>query len=206
MLDLNTLSPIPSSRLVVDAGLLPSEPGTYFVFFDSGQLLLERSGYLEFDQSYPFNLDGFDLLYVGATADSLRLCAMQQVVGDSRSSSLRMTVGALVADDLNLDPVGDDSRTYFNFGDGERRLTEWLCAYTRVAVHVTDQPFVVEKMLLRSLTVPFNISDRKRHPYSKYLTNLRALYAGWPKTERTSVPLQPLALRHQRGLEKSRPD
>ena len=193
MLDLDTLDPIPSSRLAIEPTLLPAKSGAYFVFFDSGQLLLERSGYLEFDQTFPLSRDGFDLLYVGATADSLRLRAMQHVVGDSRSSSLRMTVGALVADDLNLDPVGDGSRTYFNFGDGERRLTEWLCAHTRVAVHVTDQPFVFEKALLRSLAVPFNISDRKRHPYSKYLMNLRALYAGRPKNGLTHVPLRPLA-------------
>ena len=115
---------------------------------------------------------------MGATNDSLRRRALQHVVGDSRTSSLRMTVGALLAGDLDLDPVGDGSRTYFNFGDGERRLTQWLCAHTRVAVHPCSQPFAIEKWLLREYAIPLNLSERKRHPFSKYLMALRAVYAG----------------------------
>ena len=92
-----------------------------------------------------------------------------------------MTVGALLASHLHLEPVGDGTRTYFDFGDGERRLTDWLCANTRVAVFPCEQPFVIEKSILRNVAVPFNISDRKRHGFSKYLMNLRAVYAGRPK-------------------------
>ena len=180
MIDLRVLKPISAATLANNALLIPDEPGAYALFFDSGTCLLERSGYLDFDKAYPPSFDGFDLLYVGATMDSLRRRAMQHVVGDSRTSSLRMTVGALLAGDLDLDPVGDGSRTYFNFGDGERRLTQWLCAHTRVAVHPCSQPFTIEKWLLREYAIPLNLSERKRHPFSKYLMALRAVYAGRP--------------------------
>lgn len=187
MINLAKLDLIPAARLWVDGSLIPASPGVYGIFFDSAQLLLERSGYLEFDSAFPLNRDGFDLLYVGATASDLRIRALQHLVGDSRSSSLRMTVGALLAEELALDPVGDGSRTYFSFGDGERRLSEWLAANTRLAFWECDTPFVLEKHLLRTYPVPFNISDRKRHPFSKYLMSIRAFYAGRPR----SVP--PLA-------------
>ena len=178
MIHINTLKPVSSAALANNPLLIPEQAGTYAVFFDSGTCLLERSGYLDFDQAFPPNLDGFDLLYVGATSDSLRRRALQHVVGDSRTSSLRMTVGALLAGDLDLEPAGDGSRTYFNFGDGERRLTQWLCAHTRVAVHPSSQPFAIEKWLLREYAIPLNLSERKRHPFSKYLMALRAVYAG----------------------------
>ena len=178
MIDINALKPVSSATLANNPLLISDDPGFYAVFFDSGTCLLEGSGYLDFDQAYPPAVEGFDLLYVGATLDSLRRRALQHVVGDSRSSSLRMTVGALLANDLDLEPVGDGSRTYFNFGDGERRLTSWLCAHTRVAVHPSSQPFVLEKALLREHFIPFNLSERKRHPFSKYLMALRAVYAG----------------------------
>ncbi len=189
MIDLKVLKPVSAATLANNALLIPDEPGAYAVFFDSGTCLLERSGYLDFDNVYPPSFDGFDLLYVGATMDSLRRRAMQHVVGDSRTSSLRMTVGALLAGDLDLDPVGDGSRTYFNFGDGERRLTQWLCAHTRVAVHPCPQPFAIEKWLLREYAVPLNLSERKRHPFSKYLMALRAVYAGRSKTPLITPPI-----------------
>ena len=87
-------------------------------------------------------------------------------------------MGALLAGDLCLEPVGDGSRSYFGFGDGERRLTNWLCGNTRVALHPCDQPFVLEKALLRDHAIPLNLSERKRHGFSKYLMALRAVYAG----------------------------
>ena len=100
-----------------------------------------------------------------------------------------MTVGALLADELALEPVGDGTRTYFSFGDGERRLTEWLCAHTRVAFHSCQDPFALEKELLRFFPIPLNITERKRHPFSKYLMALRAVYAGRPHSQHTRLQL-----------------
>ena len=193
MLDLNHLNMISSARLAANPSLIPAVPGTYMIFFDSGTLFLEQAGYLDFSAEFPLSIDGFDLLYAGATRDSLRVRALQHVVGDSRSSSLRMTVGALLAHELALEPVGDGTRTYFSFGDGERRLTDWLCAHTRVAVHPCDDPFALEKELLRSFPIPLNITERKRHAYSKYLMALRAVYAGRPHSQRTHLRLPSVA-------------
>lgn len=175
---------IPSKDASFDPTVLPDGPGVYLVFFDSGQLVLEESGYLDFDTRLPDSIDGFDLLYVGATRDSLRLRALAHVRGDSRMSSLRMTVGAVLASRLGLEPVGDGTRTYFNFGDGERRLTDWMRDHTQIAVIESDNPFAMERAILSVLPAPFNISERRRHPFSRYLMSLRAVYAGRPNTTR----------------------
>lgn len=189
MIDLTSLRPTPAADLLAPAGQMPSEMGVYFIFFDSGQLLLERSGYLEFDDAFPISVDGFDLLYVGATMNRLRDRVKDHLTGNSRASSLRMTVGALLTLELRLEPVGDGSRTYFHFGDGERRLTDWLVSNTRVAFAPSANPFGDEKRVLTSVPVPFNISERKRHPYSKYLMTLRSYFAGRPNAAARFVDL-----------------
>jgi hypothetical protein len=180
MIDLNSLHLLPAASIVAAPHQVPPDMGTYFIFFDSGQLLLERSGYLEFDDDFPISIDGFDLLYVGATMSQLRKRVLDHLTGNSRASSLRMTVGAVLALELGLEPIGDGSRTYFHFGDGEQRLTDWLVAHTRVAFVLTDDPFGDEKRAIAAAPVPFNISERKRHPYSKYLMSLRSYFAGRP--------------------------
>ena len=189
MIDLDSLRPVPAVELVASDGCLPLDRGVYFIFFDSGQLLLERSGYLEFDDAFPFSKDGFDLLYVGATMNQLRRRVLDHLVGNSRVSSLRMSAGALLTLELGLDPVGDGSRTYFHFGDGERRLTDWLIANTRIAWMASFDPFRDEKDVLASVPVPFNISERKRHAYSKYLMTLRSYFAGRPNAAARFVDL-----------------
>lgn len=181
MFDVAQLQPLPSHLLVSDPARIPRSGGFYGVFFDSGQLLLERAGYQEFDTRWPFSKEGYDLLYVGATLTDLRHRALQHLVGNSRASTLRMTVGALLARDLALDPVGDGSRTYFDFGDGEQRLSDWLVTHTRLAVHECDDAFGHEKHLLRTVPIPLNITERKKHPFSRYLMTLRSYYAGRPK-------------------------
>jgi len=189
MIDLNSLHPIASHALASRPSLAPAERGAYFVFFDSGQLLLERSGYLEFDDAFPFSIDGYDLLYVGATLGQLRARVLDHLTGNSRASSLRMTVGALLTIDLGLEPVGDGTRTYFHFGDGEKRLTDWIVAHTRVAFVPADDPFGIEKSVLASVPVPFNISERKKHAFSKYLMTLRSYFAGRPSAAARMVDL-----------------
>jgi hypothetical protein len=91
-----------------------------------------------------------------------------------------MTVGALLTIELALEPVGDSTRTYFDFGDGEKRLSDWLIANTKVAWLPTDDPFGAEKAVLARVPVIFNISERKKHAYSKYLMTLRSYFAGRP--------------------------
>lgn len=181
MIDLKRLSLTSSHQIASNPTLVPHEPGVYFVFFDSGTCLLEQCGYLEFDDTYPVSVDGYDLLYVGATMRDLRLRLMNHLTGNSRASSLRMTLGALLSEELHLEPVGDGTRTYFDFGDGERRLTDWIGAHTRVGFQACSNPFAIEKQLLKSIAAPLNITDRKRHAFSKYLMNLRGYYAGRPK-------------------------
>jgi hypothetical protein len=93
-----------------------------------------------------------------------------------------MTVGALLSNELSLEPIGARNRTYFEFGHGERRLTDWLLSNTQIAFLVCEDPFEAERELLHAVPVPLNISERRRHPYSKYLMTLRSYFAARPMT------------------------
>jgi hypothetical protein len=173
-----TLKPLPAREIVSRSAELLGNPGVYLVLFDPKAQLLERSGYYDFDRSKPLATpDGYQLLYAGASRDPLRRRVLEHLTGNTKGSSLRMTIGALIGNELGLDPVGSRNRTYFDFGDGEQRLTDWMLAHTRVAVVATDDPFPLERAVLATTPVPLNISERRRHPYSKFLMNLRAVLA-----------------------------
>ena len=174
-------TPIPSRQFVSQSHFGAKVRGVYGILFDCGQLLLECSGWLEFDERFPVCMDGFDLLYVGASLDPLRRRVLCHLTGNTRTSSLRMTVGAILSRELELEPTGAGNRTCYDFGAGEARLTEWLVNHTRVGLIPTPNPFGLEKTILRDVPLPFNISERRRHPYSKFLMAVRAYFAGRPK-------------------------
>jgi hypothetical protein len=165
----------------MEGGAKLGAPGVYFVFFDAKEMILERSGYYEFDRAKPLVNDGHELLYTGASLDPLRRRVLDHLTGNTKGSSLRMTAGVLMTTELGLDPVAAPNRTYFDFGDGEQRLTDWLLAKTRVATVADDDPYYLEHKVLTSTPMPLNISERRRHPYSKYLMNLRSLFAARPR-------------------------
>jgi hypothetical protein len=96
-------TPIPSRQFVSQSHCGAKVRGVYGILFDCGQLLLECSGWLEFDERFPVCMDGFDLLYVGASLDPLRRRVLSHLTGNTRTSSLRMTVGAILSRELELE-------------------------------------------------------------------------------------------------------
>jgi hypothetical protein len=169
----------PSAEVVAERGSTLGAAGVYFVFFDALEGLLHRSGYYHFNPDRPYSQEGYELLYVGASVDPLSRRVLEHLNGNTKGSSLRMTVGALMSSELGLEPVTTPRRTYFDFGsDGEARLTDWMLAHTRVATAASAQPYADERELLTTIPLPFNISERRRHPFSKYLMAQRAVMAG----------------------------
>jgi hypothetical protein len=190
MINLENLEPLAAAAVASERAASMNAPGVYAVFFNQSTQLVERSGYLQFDRQRPFSKDGYDLLYVGASLDPVSRRVMEHLVGNTKGSSLRMTVGALMTIDLGIDPVGVKGRNYFDFGfDGEERLTDWFLANTRVASVASREPFREEQDLITTTALPFNINERRRHPFSKYLMSLRAVIAGRPAKASAAVSL-----------------
>ena len=72
MINFQSADLIPSRRVVTDMTLGTDGPGVYGIFFDSGQLLLEKSGYLDFDTEFPLSVDGYDTSPLGPSCGELR--------------------------------------------------------------------------------------------------------------------------------------
>jgi hypothetical protein len=189
MLEFDSVPLHPAQDVVSNAALGANTRGVYGIFFDRKALLLERSGYLEFDKTLPIEVDDHDLLYVGASIDPLRRRVLAHLTGNSKASSLRMTLGAILTEELLLDPIAGANRGYYDFGFGEARLSQWIVSTTRIGFYPSDDPYDLERDILRCVPLPLNIDQRKRHRFSRYLLMLRGYYSARP-TQRGRLPVE----------------
>jgi hypothetical protein len=126
---------------------------------------------------------GLTLLYVGisprkpskegkASGQQLRKRLRGHLQGNASGSTLRLTLGCLLADDLGLSlrPVGASGR--LTWGPGEDTLSEWMSRNALVTWIEHPEPWVVEEKLIRELTLPLNLQGND-HPFRSVLTRLR---------------------------------
>jgi NTP pyrophosphatase (non-canonical NTP hydrolase) len=93
---------------------------------------------------------------------------------NAEGSTLRLTLGCLLADelDLQLRRVGSGKRFTFAH-DGETQLSGWMSQHARVSWWVTEQPWAVESQLISSLDLPLNLDQNKHNVFHEHLTQLR---------------------------------
>jgi len=94
--------------------------------------------------------------------------------GNAEGSTLRLTLGCLLADDLGicLRRVGSGQR--LTFADGERALSEWMQENAFVAWVVIQQPWILEQQLINEISLPLNLDMNKGHPFHPILSGLRS--------------------------------
>ena len=92
--------------------------------------------------------------------------------GNAEGSTLRLTLGCLLADQLGirLTRVGSGGRYTFT-NPGEIRLGTWLEQNAAVCWVEHPQPWELEEQLLRTLSLPLNIDGNDLHPF---IATLRA--------------------------------
>lgn len=153
-----------------DASTSPKEKGIYGWYFSPGSLSVPAAEYTA--------TDGYELLYVGiAPKDALsrsllRPRLVRHATGDASRSTLRLTLGVLLANELGLSLGIHQGRP--NWGpDGEARLTRWLSEYARIAWAVDPTPWVAEDELLASATLALNV-DGRSDDFAKELKSRRA--------------------------------
>jgi len=128
--------------------------------------------------------DGHALLYVGIAAtralgrnglpskNSLRTRIRMHYSGSAEGSTLRLTLGALLAERLDLRRrPGARGKS---FGDGERRLSEWMEENAEVAWMVHPEPWVIEGSVIGRLYLPFNLAHNRSHPFHDQLAAARS--------------------------------
>jgi len=133
------------------------------------------------------SVDGQALLYVGispkqppangrpASRQTLRTRVRYHYRGNAAGSTLRLTLGVLLADQLGiaLRRVGSTGNR-LTFSDGEAALSKWLAEHARVCWAVDLQPWVVESQLINEVVLPLNVDQNVHSGFHAQLTAARA--------------------------------
>ncbi|WP_235509658.1 GIY-YIG nuclease family protein [Terrabacter sp. Soil811] len=157
---------------------VPADPGVYAWYFD------EAPPYVPLDGSHA--IDAGTLLYVGISPkapsrdglrqskENLRKRIRYHYRGNAYGSTLRLTLGALLADHLGIQLRRVGSGKRLTFSDGELVLSEWMAAHARVCWVTTPTPWVLERDLIASLRLPLNLDQNKHSDFHQHLTAARA--------------------------------
>lgn len=139
------------------------------------------------------------LLYVGISPkapsrdglkqsrQNLRTRVRYHFRGNAAGSTLRLTLGSLLTDEIGiaLRRVGSGQR--LTFSAGEEDLSQWMAAHARVCWVETSEPWVLESHLLKTQALPLNL-DQNKHSGSHEL--VRAARAR-QRTEARRLPVLP---------------
>lgn len=157
----------------------PRSPGAYAWYFRRVPPGIDATGCLV--------REGLTLLYVGISPSepptngrvpsrsTLRQRLRTHYAGNASGSTLRKTLGCLLADDLgfSLRRVGSGERLTFT-NPGERVLDEWLAENALVTWVVAERPWEKERQVLKSgVPLPLNIRDNPCAAHTELLSGVR---------------------------------
>ncbi len=132
-------------------------------------------------------VDGTVLLYVGISPkrppvngtqpsrQTLRSRVRYHYRGNAYGSTLRLTLGVLLADELGigLRRVGSTG-SRLTFGDGEAALSGWMAEHARVCWVVDPQPWLLETRLIEGIDLPLNLGQNAHGSFHGRLSQARA--------------------------------
>jgi hypothetical protein len=167
-----------AAEVLVRPSVIPPAPGVYAWYFAELPPRVFTDGCHRY-RSMP-------LLYVGiapkapprdgrpGSRQTVRKRLQYHFRGNAAGSTLRLTLGCLLAEELGigLRRVGSGNR--FTFSDGEKLLSAWMAENTRVAYTVTERPWELEERLIKELALPLNLDQNKHSPFHQTLSDLRA--------------------------------
>ena len=151
--------------------------GLYGWWFDRSLPDVPRGGCLEFN--------GKHLLYIGIAPPKDRLIRSGSVTpvkrrlwrnhlrGSVRSSTLRLSLAALLGDQLGFEFYRDGSDRVRMAKEHEENLTTWVEYHAGISVVHHDAPWQLEEALVRNgPSLPLNLS-MSGHPFKPALSALR---------------------------------
>jgi hypothetical protein len=129
--------------------------------------------------------NGLPLLYVGIAPSAPpasgksgssrtlydRLC--NHLRSNASGSTLRLTLGCILSEQLNIQLRRVGSGERMTFGSGEKKLSEWMEQNAFVTWMLHPQPWLLEQQIISSLSLPLNLEHNAGHPYYRILSSLR---------------------------------
>ncbi|GAA1274329.1 hypothetical protein GCM10009677_29430 [Sphaerisporangium rubeum] len=157
---------------------MPAAAGVYAWYFTSPPPGVPLDGCHEWH--------GAVLLYVGISPkapptngrapsrQTIRSRVRYHYRGNAEGSTLRLTLGCLLADELGigLRRVGSGKRMTFGH-EGEARLTDWMARHAYVVWAAVASPWTLEAELIRSLVLPLNLDQNRHSRFHQRLSEIR---------------------------------
>jgi hypothetical protein len=108
-----------------------------------------------------------------ASKQTLRSRIRYHYRGNAAGSTLRLSLGCLLAERLGiqLHRVGSGNR--LTFADGEHRLSAWMADNAFVTWVELDRPWSLESQLITLLNTPLNLDQNRKHPFHQQLSGIR---------------------------------
>ena len=95
--------------------------------------------------------------------------------GNAKSSTLRLTLGCILCDQLQIELRRVSSGTRMTFAEGEYALSAWMTENARVVWAETAEPWLAEAKLIQELSLPLNLDQNSAHPFHERLSSFRRL-------------------------------
>ena len=159
---------------------VPAEPGVYAWYFASAPADVPTVAC--------HRGSGGTLLYVGispkppprgggrVSRQNLRRRIRYHYRGNAAGSTLRLTLGCLLASELGIELRRVGSGERLTFAAGEQALSQWMAANARVCWHVTPEPWIIESALIDQLTLPLNLDQNSASSFHAQLSERRAYH------------------------------
>ncbi|MBM7808307.1 hypothetical protein JOD57_004144 [Geodermatophilus bullaregiensis] len=156
---------------------IPAVPGVYGWWFDQPPALIDSSNCQTWQ--------GLTLLYTGISPKrppvngrppskgQLRQRIRTHYSGNAEGSTLRKTLGCLLADELGIQlrRVGSGRRR--TLVAGEQVLSAWMAEHAFVSVVKHPRPWELEDQLIATLDLPLNLDGNSRNAFHGDLSEVR---------------------------------
>jgi len=179
------------AEVLVRPSPVPRGPGVYGWWF--------RELPVEMDPQACVSRDGLTLLYTGISPkkpptngrgpirQTLQSRIKTHYSGNAVGSTLRRSLGCLLAPALGLELRRYGSGTRLHFGTGEKELSRWMDRYAFVSWLSKPQPWLIEDEILHTIDLPLNLDNNLHSRFHPILTRIRADAAARAR----SLPLLP---------------
>jgi hypothetical protein len=156
---------------------VPARPGVYGWFFRKVPPGIDASG--------AFSRDGLPLLYVGISpkappangrppsTQNLYKRIRYHYTGNAAGSTLRLTLGCLLADEIGIELRRVGSGQRLTFSTGESALREWMAAHALVSIVEIEKPWIPEPEIITALDLPLNIEHNAHNAQRQFVRDAR---------------------------------
>lgn len=165
------------AEVLVRPSPVPAEPGIYAWYFRELPGCVDATDCVRNGDS--------TLLYIGispaappkngkaASRRTLRSRVRSHFKADASRSTLRLTLGCLLAAQLRIElRVGRDDR--INFAAGERAIDTWMDRCALVCWVKCAEPWIVEEEAISSISLPLNLDQNCHHRFYARLNQIRS--------------------------------